>query len=392
MTITAAHDISDLLAPFPWFGGKRRVAPVVWERFGNVSNYVEPFAGSAAMLLARPDSHRWWEQIETINDADGFVSNFWRAVRHDPEAVARHADWPVNENDLHARHGWLLTRADSIVARLEGDPDWFDARIAGWWVWGLCLWIGAGWCSGNGPWRQIDGELVSTRQPTGGAWRQLPHLGNAGQGLSRKLPHLGDAGRGINRQLPHLGDAGQGLNRKLPHLGNAGQGLNRKLPHLGNAGRGLCETWSAHTQTMMERLSDRLRRVRVCCGDWSRVTTPAVTTHQGLTGVFLDPPYAHNAERDTDVYRHEMAVTREVMDWARERGDEPDMRIALCGYTAEHVLPGWTVYRWTARGGYGNRSNGRGLANRDRETIWFNPHCLQPHRIRQMSWLETAAD
>jgi len=43
-----------LKAPFPWFGGKSRAAALVWERFGNVRNYVEPFAGSLAVLLARP--------------------------------------------------------------------------------------------------------------------------------------------------------------------------------------------------------------------------------------------------------------------------------------------------------------------------------------------------
>ena len=35
-----------LKAPFPFFGGKSRVADNVWSRFGNVPNYVEPFAGS----------------------------------------------------------------------------------------------------------------------------------------------------------------------------------------------------------------------------------------------------------------------------------------------------------------------------------------------------------
>jgi hypothetical protein len=26
------------------------------------------------------------------------------------------------------------------------DPDFFDPKVAGWWVWGQCLWIGSGWC------------------------------------------------------------------------------------------------------------------------------------------------------------------------------------------------------------------------------------------------------
>jgi site-specific DNA-adenine methylase len=38
-------------APFPWFGGKRKVASEVWAALGDVDNYVEPFAGSLAVLL-----------------------------------------------------------------------------------------------------------------------------------------------------------------------------------------------------------------------------------------------------------------------------------------------------------------------------------------------------
>lgn len=40
-----------LKAPFPYFGGKRVVAPEVWRRFGDTPNYVEPFFGSGAVLL-----------------------------------------------------------------------------------------------------------------------------------------------------------------------------------------------------------------------------------------------------------------------------------------------------------------------------------------------------
>jgi site-specific DNA-adenine methylase len=93
-------------APFPWFGGKRRVADVVWSAFGDVDNYVEPFAGSLAVLLERPASHA--RKAETVNDADRFLVNFWRALAADPESVAFHADWPVNEADLEARHLWLV--------------------------------------------------------------------------------------------------------------------------------------------------------------------------------------------------------------------------------------------------------------------------------------------
>ena len=71
--------MGELVAPFPYFGGKSRAVDAVWGAFGEVDCYVEPFAGSAAMLLAAPEGKR----VETINDFDGFIANFWRAVAHD---------------------------------------------------------------------------------------------------------------------------------------------------------------------------------------------------------------------------------------------------------------------------------------------------------------------
>ena len=39
----------ELVAPFPYFGGKRRAAPIIWRELGDPAGYVEPFAGSAAV-------------------------------------------------------------------------------------------------------------------------------------------------------------------------------------------------------------------------------------------------------------------------------------------------------------------------------------------------------
>ena len=44
-----------LAAPFPYFGGKSLACETVWAALGDPENYVEPFAGSAAMLLGRPN-------------------------------------------------------------------------------------------------------------------------------------------------------------------------------------------------------------------------------------------------------------------------------------------------------------------------------------------------
>jgi DNA adenine methylase len=338
--VTAAPPAADgnpLKAPFPWFGGKRRVAGPVWDALGDVDHYVEPFAGSLAVLLARPTGHAG--TCETVNDADRYLANFWRALIADPEAVAAHADWPVNEADLEARHLWLVNQGETMRESMAADPDWFDPKIAGWWVWGINSWIGSGWCSGTGPW-QIDDT-----------------------GRLSKRPHLGDAGRGINRQRPHLGTAGQGIKRKRPHLGNAGQGINDYL----------------------SALAVRLRGVRVICGDWKRVVTRGALSYGSTVGVFLDPPYLGEV-RTGDLYAtDDHHIANEVREWCLTNGDNPRLRIVLAGYAPEHdhLIPDtWRRHRWTASSAYSStaaaeRQDGN-HANRDTEVLWLSPHCLDP--------------
>ena len=321
-----------LAAPFPWFGGKSNACEQVWQAFGTVQNYVEPFAGSAAMLLGAPDGKR----IETINDFDGFVANFWRAIAADPEAVAHHADWPCNEVDLFARHSWLVRHRQSLTDQLHADPAWFDAKAAGWWCWGSCNWIGSGWCSGTGPWVHDGETLVDARQ----------------------LPHLGNAGQGINRQLPHLGDAGQGINRKLPHLGDAGKGRR------------------AYIMEWFALLHARLRDVRVTCGDWQRVCKDSVTTRHGLTAVFLDPPYAKGS-MDYSAGGMGMGIAEAVRAWCIANGGNKALRIVLCGHKGEHdalLTHGWHLRTWTARKGYALTDEA--IENSAGESLWCSPHCV----------------
>lgn len=320
--------------PFPYFGGKSKIASEVWSRFGAVNNYIEPFFGSGACMFLRPTP---FDGVETVNDVDGMVANFWRAVQSDPEAVAHHADWPANENDLHARHAWLVERSESLRARLEGDPDYCDARIAGWWCWGMALWIGGAFVSGSGPWRRVrdgGGNMVLRRDDPSG--------------------RRADAGLGVQRQLIHVSDSGRGVQRRSQDL-----------------------------RAYIQAISDRLRRVRVCCGDWSRVCTPAATTYRRPSAILLDPPYSHSAGRYADLYTCESAdVSRSARDWAVSHGDDPNFRIALCGYEGEHDMPeSWECVAWKTRGGYSSkRSETRSATNADRERIWFSPHCIKSDR------------
>ena len=296
------------------FGGKSRACESVWSALGDPTNYVEPFAGSAAMLLGRPDTGK----IETINDADGFVANFWRAVAHDAAALADAADWPTNEADLFARHSYLVRNQGALLSALHADPDYYDARLAGWWVWGLCNWIGSGWCSGDGPWVHDGTQIVR-------------HLGNAGQGINRKLPHLGDAGKGDRSAFIH--------------------------------------DWFA-------KLQARMRGVRVACGDWQRVTKDSVTTRHGLTGVFLDPPYTKGA-MDYAAKGTGGAMADDVRAWCATNGPNPMLRIVLCGHAGEHdglLNEGWHLRTWTARKGYATTDEA--VENSASETLWCSPHCV----------------
>jgi hypothetical protein len=316
-----------LQSPFPYFGSKSRIARLVWERFGDVKNYVEPFFGSGAVLLGRPHWPFQDTRIETVNDLDGMIANFWRALSRSPDEVAYYADWPVNECDLHARHQWLITEGLQHVERLKTDPDYYDPKIAGWWVWGICQWIGGGWC----------------------------------KKAHKRRPDLGSGGKGVHR-VAH---------RRRPHIGNGGIGVHR-VSHQRPDGKSALNDY-------FQSLADRLRYVRVCCGNWIRVCGPCPTVLNGLTGVFLDPPY-DQSQRDSDIYAVETHVSSEVREWCLAHGDDARMRIALCGYAGEghEVLEshGWTCVPWKTNGGYAVRSNKAGIENAKRERIWFSPHCL----------------
>jgi hypothetical protein len=448
--------LTDLRAPFPWFGGKRRVADVVWRAFGrDVPNYIEPFAGSLAVLIARPGGPG---KIETVNDRDRYLANFWRAVSADPVAVAEHADWPVNEADLHARHKWLVNQAD-FRERMHTDPDFFDVKIAGWWVWGICQWIGGGWCvepnnhkhpkldgigkgihsdhghplceaddrmrpvlDGTAPGHGVHSDTAHAPRSRGsdraneanrpelagvgrgvhsGAahvkppseWEQPPHL-SSDMGVHRKLPHLAVkadgacAGRGIHSEAAveaHSVGAAEAYSAgRRPALGSAGQGVH--LPALGND-RGLNGVAAAPCIDWFIALQSRLRRVRVACGDWKRVLGDSVLGKGKNVGgrrpcaVFLDPPYSHEF-RDPYLYSEDDgAISALVREWALEHGDDPDLRIALCGYDGEHEMPStWTEHAWKAARGYASADN----ENRKRERIWFSPHCLQLEQQRSL--------
>lgn len=344
-------------APFPYFGGKSSIVDEVWARFGRPKQYIEPFCGSAAVLLSAAEP----ASLEVIGDQNCYVANFWRSLKFQPDAVCEQQDYPVSHIDLYARHRWLTEPAR--VAELREallDPEWpGDARIAGWWLWGQCAWIGSGWC---------DSTRGPNDKPANDQFGKIPHIGNAGIGVHKvslgKVPHTGDAGRGVQAvslgQVPHTGNAGRGV--QAVSL----EGLGQK-PFLSSAGMGI-QSPHAGPRDWLLSLAARLARVRIIHGDWSR----CLNHHYGATetAVFLDPPYK-SFER---LYAKDCSrpVADDVADWAR---DNAGIRVALCGHRGDYDLPGWEVLEWDrGRLTYG------GNETTDEEAIWFSPSCLKGSR------------
>jgi len=297
-------DNFNVKTPYSYFGNKARVANVIWKGLGDLSNYIEPFCGSLSILLSSPRIAK----IETVNDINCALTNFWRAVSNNPNEVAKYADYPVNEVDLHARQRWLseALSVPEFKKKMEEDLDFYDTKMAGYWIWGMGASIGDNWLKTKG---------------------------------LKALPLLSSAGGGIHGLKNNIYD------------------------------------W-------FNKLQTRTRRVRICCGDWSRVATPSVTyKNKGLyekdiTGVVLDPPY-DLSNRDKVYLDDDKNIYKEVCEWALENADNKRMRIVVCGYDGDFKFPDtWKSYAWTANGGLANLGNDRGKDNSKREMIYFSPYCL----------------
>jgi DNA adenine methylase len=168
--------------PIPYFGNKRKVATEVWRRFGAVDRYIEPFFGSGAVLLGRPEKLREPQDVEIVNDLDGLLVNAYRAVKLRPEETTRYCCWPVTELDLVARSNWLAQHRQAIVARLRRDPEWCSPKAGGWWLWGACCWFGR------------DFAVSKTRKA------KMPEVSRASRGLVGN-PEAGTILAGLSHRL-----------------------------------------------------------------------------------------------------------------------------------------------------------------------------------------------
>lgn len=326
-------------APFPYFGGKRKIASTIWQLLGQTSHYIEPFFGSGAVLLNRPD-YDSTRHTETVNDKNGFISNVWRALKYAPDKTAEYADWPVNHADLMARKIYLHNQYNTLLDKLIEDESYYDPKIAGYWIWGASCSIG----------NMFD---ISNNK--------------------KSIPRL-SATQGIN-QRSHIRSKGDGTH------------VIRDIPTLDKTTKGVMGLRSIHE--WFQSLTKRLRYVRVVCGEWDRVCGGNWQDKMGNVGIFFDPPYSAPSRHPSLYHDDSMTVAHDVRQWCLERGDKPTYRIILAGYESEHqelLNHGWTALGWSANGGYANQGQKKNQ-NRFKETLFCSPHCYPINGYKQLKLL-----
>ena len=351
-----------------------------------------------------------------VCDTDGALCNFWRAIRSDPEEVAHWADYPTIHQDLTARHRWLIQWTIDHGPKLSEDPDYFDAQAAGWWVWGISLWIGPGWCQTAPDWMPHPnhtggGQGVSV-QRTG-----RPHMHNSsatGSGVSAQKQFARDqvpviqtfpGARGVSAQSsgkrPRVPDkrggrgvASQRASRdQIPHTssqysGHAVTAQNVKaresMPRSNDQYSGHPVSAQSKTRTDLvdwfDRIAARLKGVIVLNRGWESAVTPTVLmqTPSGPkppVGILLDPPYL--TEERSKIYGSDMVlgesnrVARASYEWALAHGGR--YRIAYCCHENDFLVPdGWTFETNT----FGGIKDVKRFAER-RDLVMFSPACVQ---------------
>lgn len=123
-------------APFPWPGGKAMAADLVWPRLGDPTMYIEPFAGGLGCLLMRPNPE---PRAEIVNDACGWLVNFWRCVKYcrDVEAFAASCKKPPMELELAASRREFERISEGLPEFLQANIRAYDEELARLWWWGV---------------------------------------------------------------------------------------------------------------------------------------------------------------------------------------------------------------------------------------------------------------
>lgn len=112
-------------------GGKWRLASWIISHMPAHTTYLEPFFGSGAVFFNKSPS-----KVETINDIDGQVVNFFRTLREQPEKLAEqialtpwarneyYTSWEQTSNPLEDARRFMVKCWQAYGARLDARSGW----------------------------------------------------------------------------------------------------------------------------------------------------------------------------------------------------------------------------------------------------------------------------
>ena len=343
-------------SPIVYFGGKRKAAPLIWRLFGRVYRYVDPFMGSLSVPLACP----YEIPRVVVNDLNCLLVNFWRALQRDPEAVAYWAEYPSSHVDLMARREWLRQQWPTAVQAMQLDPEWHDARMAGWYVWVVSNAI----------------DLTKNLRPA---------TVDMQQAYAKAVATARQFRLDWDTQTLDTPDIS-------PVLGQQKQRVMRP--------RGPQDKTSDQISMWIGGLAEHMRTWIIICKDWTSIvssrvilgTIPSEAPH--VCALLLDPPYDTGVVPRGKVYAvDDTQIASTVRGWLFTPNEKdgiipwyhPRLRIILCAYEGDHdPLPDSRTYRWSDRSDAHNQIP---ISHRPqkKEILIANPACLDPDGARQES-------
>ena len=122
--------------PFPWIGSKEKIAPYILQLFPpKLTQYVEPFGGSGAVLLALPpDPNR----LDIYNDLDAELVNLFSCIKERSNVLLRELKFlPIHSRKLFGYYRDFVAHKDVYLHNVQmeieclGDRSCFTEEQAG---------------------------------------------------------------------------------------------------------------------------------------------------------------------------------------------------------------------------------------------------------------------
>lgn len=113
------YNITFMKPPISYYGGKQKLASTIIKLIPEHQTYTEAFIGGGAVFWNKEPS-----QLETINDTNGELINFYEQVKNNFATLETHIRISLHSRDMHRR-----------ATVIYNNPDMFDKTQRAWAVW-----------------------------------------------------------------------------------------------------------------------------------------------------------------------------------------------------------------------------------------------------------------